>query len=60
MALSKTEREQINKDIERVGEVAGAKCAEIMNRLLNPWLKCFPSTIKLSMASTGTTECINP
>jgi len=36
MALSKSEREQINKDIERVGEIAGAKMAAIMNETLAP------------------------
>ena len=39
MALSKAEREQINKDIERVGEVAGAKMAAEMKSLMEPLAK---------------------
>ena len=36
MALTKSEREQINKDIERVGEIAGARMATAMNDALKP------------------------
>jgi hypothetical protein len=36
MPLTKSEREQINKDIERVGEIAGMKMANMVEEMLAP------------------------